>query len=96
MTRCHHLHLDVRGHSVTVNIYRGNICGGRPGAIELLVDGKETRHVRPHGKGPHLVTGELPTDPPVPVVVHVTPGPDAPRCTVEIDGTETPMSPRAY
>ncbi|MFD3513674.1 hypothetical protein [Streptomyces sp. NPDC058657] len=96
MTRCHHFHLDVRGHSVTVNVH-----SGRPGLIELLVDGKEIHRQPLHGPGhgPRTATGELPTDPPLPVTVHVVPGLPGlgtPRCTAVIDGAETPMAPRAF
>ena len=91
MARSHHFHLDVRDHSVTMNIHSGH-----PGLIELLVDGKETSHVRLRGNRPQLVTGELPTDPPLPVIVRIAPGPGMPRCTAVIDGAETLMSPRAF
>ncbi|MGW7416941.1 hypothetical protein [Streptomyces sp. NPDC054863] len=91
MARSHHFHLDARGHSVTVNIHNGH-----PGLIELLVDGKETSRVPLHAHHEQAVTGELPTDPPLSVVVRVVPGSGTPRCTAVIDGTETPMSPRAF
>lgn len=91
MARSHHFHVDARGHSVTVDIHSGH-----PGLIELLVDGKETGHVPLHGNRPQLVTGELPTDPPLPVIVRIAPGPGTPRCTAVIDGAETLMSPRAF
>ncbi|WP_244317829.1 hypothetical protein [Streptomyces chryseus] len=74
----------------------GNIHNGHPGLIELLVDCKETGHVPLQGSRPQLVTGELPTDPPLPVIVRVAPGPGTARCTAVIDGTETPMSPRSF
>jgi hypothetical protein len=91
MVRSHHFHLDARGHSVTVNI-----DGGHRGAVELLVDGKETGRAKAHGNRPLILTGELPTDPPLPLSVRITPGPGAPRCTAVIDGAETEMSPRAF
>ncbi|MEU9371936.1 hypothetical protein AB0D71_46530 [Streptomyces avermitilis] len=91
MARSGHFHLDARGHSVTVNIHNGH-----PGLIELLVDGKETGRAALQGNRPLLVTGELPTDPPLPVTVRIAPGPGTPRCTVVIDGAETLMSPRAF
>ncbi|KOG09671.1 hypothetical protein ADK35_39215 [Streptomyces viridochromogenes] len=91
MAPTHHFHLDARGHSVTVNIH-----GGHRGAVELLVDGKETGRAEVHGSRPLILTGELPADPPLPVTVRITPGPGAPRCTAVIAGAETVMSPRAF
>ncbi|MFG3545754.1 hypothetical protein [Streptomyces clavifer] len=91
MAQGHHFHLDAAGHSVTVNMYSGH-----PGLIELLVDGKETGHITLRGDRPRLVAGELPTDPPLPVTVRITPGPGVPRCTAVIGGVETLMSPRAF
>lgn len=87
----HHFHLDARGHSVTVNI-----DSGHRGAVELLIDGKETGRAEIHGNRPLTLTGELPTDPPLPVSVRVTPGPGTPRCTAVIDGAEAVMSRRAF
>ena len=92
MGRSHHFHLDVGGHSVTVNIGHG-----RHGAAELLVDGKETGRAEIHGSRPLTLTGELPTDPPRPVSVCITPGPGgAPRCTAVLDGAETVMPSREF
>ncbi|WP_241518721.1 hypothetical protein [Streptomyces sp. CB03238] len=73
-----------------------SIHGGHPGLVELLVDGKETGRVPLRGHRPQVLTGELPTDPPLPVIVRVVPGPGTPRCTAVIDGAETLMSPRAF
>lgn len=91
MARSNHFHLDARGHSVTVNIHRGH-----PRLVELLIDGKETGHVPLQGNRPRLVTGELPTEPPLPVIVRVVPGPGTPCCTAVIDGAEMLMSPRDF
>lgn len=91
MSGPHHFHIDAAGHSVTVNIY-----GGRRGAAELLVDGKATGHAELQGNRPAIVSGELPTEPPRPVSVRITPGPGAPRCAAVIDGAEMLMSPRAF
>jgi hypothetical protein len=91
MVRTHYFHLDAREHSVTVDI-----DGGHRGAVELLVDGKETGRAEIHAAEALILTGELPTDPPLPVSVRITPGPGAPRCTAVIDGAETGMSRRAF
>ncbi|MER5215322.1 hypothetical protein ABT063_33440 [Streptomyces sp. NPDC002838] len=72
------------------------IDGGHRGAVELLVDGKETGRAEARGSRPLILTGELPADPPLPLSVRITPGPGAPRCTAVIDGAETEMSPRAF
>ncbi|MFF0462736.1 hypothetical protein [Streptomyces mexicanus] len=87
----HHFHLDARGHSVTVNVE----CRRR-GAAELLIDGKETGRVDLRGRRPLLLSGELPTDPPVTVTVDVTLEPGAPRCVAVIDGAATPMPARPF
>ncbi|MDQ0945883.1 hypothetical protein [Streptomyces sp. V1I1] len=55
-----------------------NIDGGHRGAVKLLVDGKETGCAEAHGNRPLILTGELPTDPPLPVSVRITPGPARP------------------
>ncbi|MFF3247046.1 hypothetical protein ACFYWY_25700 [Streptomyces sp. NPDC002870] len=73
-----------------------NIDGGHRGAVELLVDGKETGRAEIQGGRPLILTGELPSDPPLPVSVRITPGPGVPRCIAVIDGAETVMSPRAF
>ncbi|UQX04731.1 hypothetical protein [Streptomyces sp. RerS4] len=73
-----------------------DIHSGHPRLIELLVDGTEIGHVPLHGNRTQLVTGELPTDPPLPVIVRIAPGPGTPRCTAVIGSAETLMSPRAF
>ncbi|GHF82235.1 hypothetical protein [Streptomyces thermodiastaticus] len=91
MSPIHHFHLDVRGHSVTVNLD----CGRR-GTAELLIDGKETGRAEVHGTRALLLRGELPTDPPVPVRVDITLGPGAPRCVAFVDGSPTLMPARPF
>lgn len=87
----HHFHVDVHGHSVTVNVHSGH-----RGAVELMVDGKETGRAQVHGSRPVIVSGELPTDPARPVSVRIRPGPGVPRCVAVIGGEEIPMAPRAF
>lgn len=91
MERSHYFHLDAGDHSVTVNLY-----GGHPGLVELLIDGKETSHAPLQRNRPQLVTGELPTDPPLSVIRHITPGHGVPRCAAVIDGAKTLMPRRAF
>jgi len=91
MTRNHHFHLDMAGHSVTVNVHSGHRA-----IAELLVDGKVTDHQETRGHRPMLLSGELPAEHSRPISVRIMPGSGVPRCAVVIDGVEELMSPRAF
>ncbi|MET9319121.1 hypothetical protein ABZX75_02830 [Streptomyces sp. NPDC003038] len=92
MRRRHHFHIDHAGHSVTATVQTGH-----PVVVEVLVDGKETGLTTTSGDHPVTVPVELPTDPPTPVHVRVTPGPGIPRCLFEAPDAEPQvMSPRPY
>ncbi|MFF7177258.1 hypothetical protein [Streptomyces sp. NPDC008121] len=92
MRRRHHFHIDHAGHSVSATVRMGH-----GGAVEVLVDGKETGYAKLSGDRPVAVTVELPTDPPSQAVVHASPGPGEPHCALEVAGAEPkPMSPRSY
>ncbi|MFF9849507.1 hypothetical protein [Streptomyces litmocidini] len=93
MRASHHFHIDHLGHSVSVTVQSGHAP-----AVEVLVDGKETSRATGQGDRPVTVTIELPTDPPTPVTVRVTPGPGVPRCLLLGAADEEPqvMAPRPY
>ncbi|WP_406859329.1 hypothetical protein ABZO31_03105 [Streptomyces sp. HUAS MG47] len=93
MRRRHHFHVDHAGHSVSVTVQTGHTS-----QVEVLVDGKETGHATTLHDRPVVVDVELPTDPPTPVAVHVTPGPGIPRCFLAAPPDAEPqvMSPRHY
>ncbi|BAU84336.1 hypothetical protein SLA_3427 [Streptomyces laurentii] len=89
----HHFHIEYLGHSISATVQTGD-----PGAVEVLVDGKETGNVTTHEDRTVLVRTELPTEPPVPVTVRATPGPGVPRCLLlGPDETEPHvMAPRIF
>ncbi|AWZ04467.1 MULTISPECIES: hypothetical protein [unclassified Streptomyces] len=92
MGRRHHFHVDYVGHSVSATVETGHMV-----VVEVLVDGKETGHGTTHDDHPVTVHVELPTDPPTPVSVRVTPAPGVPRCILEFPGAEDHiMSPRPF
>ncbi|AWZ07187.1 MULTISPECIES: hypothetical protein [unclassified Streptomyces] len=57
--------------------------------------GRETGRTALRGNLPLLVSGDLSTEPPMPVSIRITPGPGTPRCAAVIDGMEILMSPRS-
>ncbi|MFF8830952.1 hypothetical protein [Streptomyces sp. NPDC015131] len=81
----HRFHVDLDGHSVTVQFL------ARTGPFEVLVDGK----VVGYGKGPGAsVAAELPGDPPRPFTVtvghaRVTGG--VPSCVLQTGGVRRPV-----
>ncbi|MFG3495873.1 hypothetical protein [Streptomyces sp. NPDC047928] len=87
-----HYHLDVSGHSITVNL-----APGRHGAVELLVDGKVIGYLAERRGGTATVAGELADEPVRPFVVRLR-GPrlgvGRPRVTLDLDGGERPMPRR--
>ncbi|MGW0509164.1 hypothetical protein ACWD1W_07855 [Streptomyces olivaceoviridis] len=90
MSRCHRFHLDVAGHSVTVQTRMA------AHETELLVDGKVVGYqgARAGHRRPVALTAELPGDPPQPFGVTVHAG-DATGhtavCVLEIAGRRQPM-----
>ncbi|MGW0366694.1 hypothetical protein [Streptomyces sp. NPDC002990] len=92
MKRRHHFHIDHEGHSVTATVETGPTI-----VVEVLVDGKETGFATADGDHLTTVSVELPTDPPTPVHIRVTPGPGIPRCLFEAPDAEPQvMSPHPY
>ncbi|MFF5925692.1 hypothetical protein [Streptomyces hydrogenans] len=93
MRRRHHFHIDYRGHSVSVTVETG-----LRQVVEVLVDGKETGFATTRDDRPVTVPIELPTDPPTPASVRVTPGPGVPRCLLLVEDETDPhvMAPRLY
>jgi hypothetical protein len=94
MRQRYSFHLDLGGHSVTVNIRSGVIT-----ETELLVDGKECDFHRVHGHGsyPLTLTGQFAEDPPRPLTVTLdhTGRADHPlSCVLEAAGTEHPVPER--
>lgn len=91
MTRAHRFHLDVQGHSVTVQTRHAMR------ETELLVDGKTVGYQRTqagHRKPTVALAAELPGDPPQPFGVTLRVG-DAPglaaTCDLDIAGRRYPM-----
>ncbi|WP_406729174.1 hypothetical protein WJ438_37840 [Streptomyces sp. GD-15H] len=91
MARTHRFHLDLAGHSVTVQTRHATR------ETELLVDGKVVDYQRTqtgHRKPAIALTAELPGDPPQPFDVTVQTGETAGRaatCVLEIAGRKHPM-----
>ncbi|MEU8541153.1 hypothetical protein AB0C52_14400 [Streptomyces sp. NPDC048717] len=89
----HHFHIEYGGHSVSATVQTGD-----PGAVEVLVDGKETGNVTTHDDRPVTVHVELPAEPPIPVTVRAMPGPGVPRCLLLVPEEAEPhvMAPRIF
>lgn len=91
MARAHHFHLEVEGHSVTVQTRRATRT------TELLVDGKVVGYQQTparHRPSATALTAELPGDPPKPFAVTLHTGEaaeGAPTCVLEIAGRSHPM-----
>lgn len=91
MARAHRFHLEVEGHSVTVQTRHA------ARETELLVDGKVVGYQRTparHRPSATAFTAELPGDPPEPfaVTLHIREtAEDAPTCVLEIAGRSRPM-----
>lgn len=91
MTHAHRFHLEVEGHSVTVQTRHA------ARETELLVDGKVVGYQHAHA-GHHETTttlaAELPGDPPQPFRVTLRPGETPERagdCVLEIAGRRHPV-----
>lgn len=86
-------HIDLEGHSITVNL-----GPGRSGSVELLVDGKVVGYVRERTERTTVVEGELADEPVRPFTVRIQQPAlglgRPPRCSVLIEGTELPMPQR--
>ncbi|MEV5550677.1 hypothetical protein AB0L35_31840 [Streptomyces sp. NPDC052309] len=87
MSRTHRFHLDVHGHSVTVQATASE--------TELLVDGKVVGYQRTqagHRKSTSTLCDQLPGDPPQSFGVTLRPGDaGALTCVLEVDGRSLPM-----
>lgn len=92
MSRAHRFHLEVDGHSVTVQTRHA------ARETELLVDGKVVGYQRTatrHRPSATVLTAELPGDPPKPFAVALHSrgsAEDAPTCALEIAGRRHAMS----
>lgn len=92
MSRAHRFHLEVDGHSVTVQTRHA------ARETELLVDGKVVGYQRTparHRPSVTALTAELPSDPPKPFAVTLHSrgsAEDAPTCVLEIAGRSHAMS----
>ncbi|POX55291.1 hypothetical protein C3489_10850 [Streptomyces sp. Ru71] len=90
MTRDYRFHLDMEGHSVTVQTRHATR------EAELLVDGKVVGylHALGHREPASALTAELAGDPPRPfsVMLHASESAEgAPTCVLEIAGRRHPM-----
>ncbi|RAG81388.1 hypothetical protein DN069_32950 [Streptacidiphilus pinicola] len=95
MTTRHHYHLDIDGHSVSLDLRTGFTW--RTEDLLLLVDGKEVGYHHQRGTGTTVLEAELPGEPPTPISVRVDHPhhgghrPHTPVCTLLTEGRKLPM-----
>ncbi|MET8625948.1 hypothetical protein ABZW30_19710 [Kitasatospora sp. NPDC004669] len=94
MRQRYSFHVDRAGHSITVNVRSGRIT-----ETELLVDGRECafHRVHSHGSYPLTLSGQLPGEPPQPLVVTLdrTGRAEHPlACVLAVAGAEQPVPER--
>jgi hypothetical protein len=80
-------HLDLDGHSVTVQLTRAS------GPVEVLVDGKVVARSAALGAGTTLLRAELPGDPPRPLGITLAETGGELRCEMELGGARHAVPP---